>query len=810
MLARLWPTQIRPNRCAGLLEAVVPAFFSDMADRSHRGGGGGRHGGGRGGRGGGGRGGFRGGRDGGGGRGGRGGRGRGGGRGDAPWFKGEGYNDGVASSVDEADVGIKVFRNDVRGFNGIVKQRYSDFVVREVAYGTNRVARLTELEMPKGKTKNRSIHTMLADAMESFLDLAFVKSTNGKEGAGGGPATDAPADLQTAINSLSKRLVDKYLATRSDAKSVQAKKRVKTLVAKVEAMYDADEAGALAAFLNDIENAEQDKTDSELVYHFQPCTSKEERTALHTLVREFGAELVVGDTVSKPTGEQIVRLRPLKVKGNKRKDVDQRGNKETPWPHNRPNYLKFILCKKNKETVDAMLHMSKILHLSPNTFNYAGTKDKRGLTSQWVTAYRVPRETVAKINQNKNFKDFDAYPFLVGNFEYVHDPLVLGDLEGNEFSMVLRNIPADVSDAEIDRAVDAWADHGFVNYFGLQRFGTKSIPSHTVGRALLRKDFKLAVDLILLPKAGDATKIKEARQHFQQYKDISAALRMFPPFLIAEMAVLEGFQRHGLDQYHRAVQNIPPKLRMIYTHAYQSYIWNEAASYRLSQFSSTAPVVGDMVVRGSVAQSVNVEELDESADAAAEDEPKKKRLRVLESDIVFITDDNIGEYTIEDVVLPVHGYSTLLPKNDVAKIYERCAKDDGVDFASLKRDQSPEYNLPGSYRHVVCKPKGVVHEIKRYNDETIPLVESDVDALMNRAVAVSLPDGKFRAICLTFQLQSSSYATIAIRELLKQSSSIHVQLQLNEQGAGQAIDTAKSKSTPKSIPIGRPGFSLSK
>ncbi|KAH9197850.1 hypothetical protein AeNC1_000217 [Aphanomyces euteiches] len=750
-----------------------------MGDRNyHRGG---RHGG-RGGRGG-----F------------RGGRGRG--RGDVQWFKQEGYNDGIASSVDEAEVGIKVFRNDVPGFNGIVKQRYSDFIVREVT--NNEIARLTDLELPKSKTKNRSIHTMLADALDGFLGVSFLRSTKDKT-----PTSSAPSasfELQEIVDSLSRRLVNMFLATRSDAVSVQDKKKIKTLVAKVEEMYDADEANALAAFLNDIENQAQDKVSEELAYHFQPAATKEERTALHTLIREFGTHLVVSDTITKPTGETIIRLRPLKIKGNKRKDIDQRGSKEAPWPHNRPNYVKFVLFKKNKETVDAMLHMSKLLHLSPNAFNYAGTKDKRGLTTQWVTAYRIPRETIAKINQNKSFKDFDAYPFLVGNFEYVPEPLVLGDLDGNEFSMVLRNIPSNVSDEQVEAAVTAWASSGFVNYFGLQRFGTKSIPSHTVGRALLRKDFKLVTDLILLPKTGDATKIKEARQHFQQYKDVAAALRMFPPFLIAEIAVLEGFQRHGIDQYHRAVQNIPPKLRMIYTHAYQSYVWNEAASYRLSKYSPTESVVGDMVVRGAVLPDVNVEDMEEVAD----EEPKKKRQRVTESDIIFVTEENLHEYTIEDVVLPVHGYSTLLPKNDVAKIYERCAKDDGVDFSILKRDQSPEYNLPGTYRHVVCKPKKVSHSIKRYDDETIPLVQSDVDILMNRTEVESIPDGKYRGICLQFILPSSSYATIAIRELLKQSSSIHVQLKLNEQGAGESVDTAKP-SAKKSIPIGRPGFSLGK
>ncbi len=36
------------------------------------------------------------------------------------------------------------------------------------------------------------------------------------------------------------------------------------------------------------------------------------------------------------------------------------------------------------------------------------------------------------------------------------------------------------------QAVNAWAKHGFINYFGLQRFGCYAVGTHDVGRALLK------------------------------------------------------------------------------------------------------------------------------------------------------------------------------------------------------------------------------------------------------------------------------------------------------------------------------------
>ena len=41
------------------------------------------------------------------------------------------------------------------------------------------------------------------------------------------------------------------------------------------------------------------------------------------------------------------------------------------------------------------------------------------------------------------------------------------------------------------------SESGFINYFGLQRFGTGATPTHVVGRSLLKKDFTRAVELVL-------------------------------------------------------------------------------------------------------------------------------------------------------------------------------------------------------------------------------------------------------------------------------------------------------------------------
>ena len=46
--------------------------------------------------------------------------------------------------------------------------------------------------------------------------------------------------------------------------------------------------------------------------------------------------------------------------------------------------------------------------------------------------------------------------------------------------LFVRNLEGEKTD--IDRSLESLRDYGFINYFGLQRFGTTSVPTHHVGR----------------------------------------------------------------------------------------------------------------------------------------------------------------------------------------------------------------------------------------------------------------------------------------------------------------------------------------
>jgi tRNA pseudouridine13 synthase len=87
-----------------------------------------------------------------------------------------------------------------------------------------------------------------------------------------------------------------------------------------------------------------------------------------------------------------------------------------------------------------------------------------------VTAFMLHPSRMAALNARLR-------GMRVGNFEFAAEQLRLGDLQGNRFQLVLRDIPADSAEAVV-AAADGLRRSGFINYYGLQRFGTGAVRTH--------------------------------------------------------------------------------------------------------------------------------------------------------------------------------------------------------------------------------------------------------------------------------------------------------------------------------------------
>ncbi|XP_019624819.1 PREDICTED: pseudouridylate synthase 7 homolog [Branchiostoma belcheri] len=557
----------------------------------------------------------------------------------------------------ETDVGITEYISKHEGFSGIIKQRYSDFLVREVDV--------------QGKT------VQLTDTS---------------------PPVDSGAQAAGSVdNVLSQE--DKQ---------------------KLENLLESKDKSATV----DIEVGED----------------KEQRTRVHHAIKELFSELQsetleVGDT-------KVIRVRYGK-------GSQARVQKRFKWPKGRPDYCQFVLYKENLDTMDAINLLAMKLRVRPGFFAYAGTKDKRAITVQEVTAYRIAAERFCDLNkQTRNV--------VIGNFRYTEQPLKLGLLSGNHFTIVLRNCTG--RPEQIEAGMSSLRDNGFINYFGMQRFGTTSVPSHHVGRALLHSKWEEAIELILKPREGEHQEgaVSACRDYWWKTRDAKGALERMPKRNMSkdiEGHLLQGLVKNGKDLVG-ALSSIPRNTRMLYVHSYQSYIWNSVVSRRLQEYGFQ-PVVGDLVLQDR-------KDGDQRAEAKA------------------LTEGDLENCTIHDVVFPLFGYDVIYPQHKAEEWYREMLSVDQLDMDNI-RHKVKDYSLSGAYRKIVMKPTNCKWSVMYYDDVKIPLMLTDKDILDGKEAPLAASEGKMKALKVEFTLPPSTYATMALREVLKTDTSSGHQALLNTQ-----------------------------
>uniref|UniRef100_A0A8C4VIJ5 Pseudouridine synthase 7 n=1 Tax=Gopherus evgoodei TaxID=1825980 RepID=A0A8C4VIJ5_9SAUR len=92
---------------------------------------------------------------------------------------------------------------------------------------------------------------------------------------------------------------------------------------------------------------------------------------------------------------------------------------------------------------------------------------------------------------------------------------------------VIRNITG--TDDQVQQAMHSLKEIGFINYYGMQRFGTTAVPTYQVGRAILQNNWNEVMDLILKPRPGaEKGYLVKCREEWAKTKDPAAALKKLP------------------------------------------------------------------------------------------------------------------------------------------------------------------------------------------------------------------------------------------------------------------------------------------
>ena len=256
---------------------------------------------------------------------------------------------------------------------------------------------------------------------------------------------------------------------------------------------------------------------------------------------------------------------------------------------NEGNYLIIKVKKKNWDTMNLARVLSNILGISQKRIYYAGTKDKRAIAIQYFSIKNANEEIVEKLKSSR-LRDVEIE--IVGKSRKAVN---LGNLLGNEFSIKI----VDVNTNEIEEKIEAikreLMDKGTPNFFGLQRFGSIRYITHEVGKMIVKGKFEDAFWIyVAKPFEGESKEVKKIREELWNTRDEKFGLRELPKHLRYERLLLQKL-REGKDE-EGALLSLPKNLKMMFVHAYQSYIFNLLLSERIAEFESLKKIEDEDIV----------------------------------------------------------------------------------------------------------------------------------------------------------------------------------------------------------------------
>jgi len=372
-------------------------------------------------------------------------------------------------------------------------------------------------------------------------------------------------------------------------------------------------------------------------------------------------------------------------------------------------FVTFTVQKMGISTMDISTILASSLKLPRNLVTYAGLKDKRAVTVQQMS---IPSHALSRL------LELELSRINIRDFSYTRHPIQIGDLWGNKFTILLRALDVD-SDTAL-RAAEVVSETPLLNYFGIQRFGLNRPNTHLAGKFLIKRDFENAIRTILCTESTfESEELREARLRLTE--DLTPTEKMiesFPEDLSYERKILYELIKNPGD-FERALQRISPRILTLMVHAYQSFLFNRLLSQRFAAGTSIVqPQLGDFLIELDTAHS-----------------GRDSWLYVTETTLEErIAQVERGEYGL---ALPVPGYTTRLPPASQTEELKSLLKDEEISLRDFRNPKMKALDSPGGL-HLVS-------------------------ILVNNLDASYTEEG----LRVAFSLRKGSYATVVLRELMK-------------------------------------------
>jgi len=592
--------------------------------------------------------------------------------------------------------GIEEFLTPGFGFDATVKARFQDFIVREI------------------NSKGEVVKVEEVDRENIPNPAAKDNSPKGEDGENLAP------QLKPLVHALVFKAFLSYHSRKEDTEQFIFNFCDPKKEAKVEtkdgkgSLVEVREDGCVVKF----EEGEPKTLPFAEVWYPKDDVQKAERSSIHKALNQ--------------------ECRKLKHTTNdKNQIVCTWGKKESRWARETPKHTLFHMAKRNLGTTQAINLLGNTMRSYGRNFGFCGNKDKRGETTQQVTVFRrTPKEILGASRRMRNIK--------VGNFRFVEEQLKLGAHGGNEFVIVLRNVvhtsPESTEkniEEEVKQACENLKTTGFINYYGMQRFGNSAVGTHEVGKMVVKQEWDKVCAAILLPQPFEDEHVKDAR--LEAFNE--ANVNKLPRYCRIERSVMHSLGSEQPNDWLGALMRLDRSTRNLYVHAFQAYMWNIIVSRRFRKY-------GLKVLPGDLVHTAEGEE---------------------NFDVRTITEKEVETMDITQVLMPVVGSMTRFPENEIKELYTEFFKEVKMDpsiFAGLEK----QWNVKGSYRSFVLRPEKFEYSIKRYNDPEDCLLTDRPFFKDDDEKDRSEPTGKHLAIVLKFRLPNGSFATMVIRELTKNNS----------------------------------------
>ncbi|MDD2755574.1 MAG: tRNA pseudouridine(13) synthase TruD [Methanothrix sp.] len=378
-------------------------------------------------------------------------------------------------------------------------------------------------------------------------------------------------------------------------------------------------------------------------------------------------------------------------------------------------YLVLDVEKTNWDTHHLIREMARKLRISQKRFGWAGTKDKKAVTTQRISIMNLDESALSRINLP------DLKIRVLGK---TNRAVGLGDLLGNRFRIAIRDMSCPDPAVRLAAITSEIEEYGGVpNYFGIQRFGDQRPVTHKVGEALARgKAQEAAFIFLALAFPGELESTRAARERLWETRDIPAALKEFPEYLRYELAMLNYLVEHPGDYAH-SFDVLSVNLKRLFVHAYQSYLFNRILSRRMSVgMPLQRAVVGDVVC------------------FAKEGLPDMDRVQKVTMENLEAI-DRLAKRGRAFLTLPLIGFETAIDEGAEGEIEQSILREEGISPENFRVPENPDLGSRGTRRAALChvKPQIRVEE--------------------NQAE-------------LQFTLPKGSYATVVLREYMKSADDI--------------------------------------